>query len=756
MLRDVYYGYNINITNTVSTKTDQLQIRNMYDTTKLSSNEKGIVSKSYSYVNLKENKREVLRSPPAGPIKEYTKCLHCVQQGPLYHLESCPGPYVDEVLTYEGILFYQDKIKETEIVLQEDSDIYYRDLFPYRGKQLLESDQYKIAFFPNVLQYKYVTPPVGTDKGFSADHPHGMIITVKVSPNLGVSFKNIPLLSTNTVDTIPHDIFKSIFRNKSIDTSYVTNMNCTVRISDKQNFILDEINDLLHNIQFGEKIYKPAGGVIDIKLEYSKLNISLRINRGSSVQMYFSNKSDKSQTVTREKLEDFKLYMMGKIKFENYLVDKISKKGIKYDKKIMNTLFQDYKTLPATKKTFPPQPSNCMNSISSLDSVTKSSIRRPYPYSFSQGKPPCKGLVLRSGGVLSKSKSSILGNLEYLYEPCTECIIGTCKDKSITFYNDFNFITNLQLDKFLDSTKSIRELSPDEIINSSTSVNESILRHIYYGFPNNKHSDDFKENNNIMEGIESVPILDKDEIYTPSAKFKNIKQEDIMNAVYIPGTQLKNFYGDNTFVRDTRIFEGILSRNKQDLIFIIEHYLKTHLISDKSSNNSDKITPLHMNNIRVIKEELSAGKLQQEINGVFRTIYEIENTEAPFRISNGDIYIWKNNEDVMKYTKFRFKIKKVSDDRVRIHFPESGDIPKVELFNETDLFIPKSQLKKLKDNHIYMFSFNYYIDTTGEFNLIPNQPFSHVDEYDEYLDESYQKNIIDSVYNPLVFSDFSE
>lgn len=754
------------------------------------------ISKSVSYHESNEKKISEARSmPPKGPIHEYTFCIFCKQKGPSYHTENCQGPYDYEAITPEGISFYADKINsvfsedELDDIQQNKEFIFYKDLYQGRGIQLLLSEKYTFSDFSNVVQYKYVV---------SCDS-NEMVVPIKVTPYYGITLRNVPYCDNTKFENFQKTIFEKIihkFAEKpdlkiQKDYTWITNMNGIFKLCE-EGFILnlETVNDQLilpiDELNSYDYIFSDLKGYIGFKYKVKKyknfVKITVQIKRGGSVHLFISYDKD---TIRVSDVINFnflkkqakKIYDILN-RFHNIKIKSQQKLGIKHDAKIMNMSIP-YKILKdefkydtnIEKVTFPPQPSGCQNKgLSGSNRLIKVNIRRPVPFSFSQGISPMRNMTLIDEGIKSNGVK-LKGDRYDLVEPCSQMITGK-ESKLVEIQYSRN--TNIMPNKFKECNFDFREI--DDVINETTSVKNKMLRRAIYGFPNDKFPDDSAAYNKIQDGKEIAPKLlsdkklDKNSISISDTI--TLVQEDINSAVYIPGTQLKNFEGDNTFIRDSRVFTGLIDRSKENLLNIVDHYLQ---LLHMQSNDKE---PIDINDIDMIKKFTSKDKFKclivpyqatfeiindcscyrmsnfiYVINCKTETDFgnltvnfpfeiksrELENLEIQFYqkliiISDDLVFCYsKDNSDILQNQVIQFYVEKNAKlpNTVLLKYPDESELESYLLIDKNLLFVPASHIKKLKENGVYKFYFNYYIDTDGVSKMVPNQPFILLDNFDK-------------------------
>ncbi len=858
-IRDVNYGYNINMNNpkeqdleefynqiTINTKMNKKQTELIHSEPIASS----FIAKSYYYESITKGTRVIKSLPPKGPIRELTMCPYCRKEGPQYHLEDCAGPYNDEILTNEGIEYYSKKIIATydDDELEKLDFIFYKDIFPNRGLQRLLSEQYKVSTFPNVIQLKYITQPVFSGKlqkrdpqsTIGNDHEDGIIIPMKVTKKLGVAAKNIPFYLPETSPTKFSNMIMtklSKWNGNKIEENgtWITDMNCIFKITDDtqclsmkelNTFIKVKINNkkiTVNTVQYTIHGYTFSSytNSINFKILYENMKASVNIKGGGSVHLFLSygTKDDKKwmknefiekeKRHTDKKLDNNKgITMLNTVR--NIIVDLIvsinenekviqEKKiqtSVYYDKKILNTSVPwtvdngNFLYQPNIKSTgsFPPQPESCRNRVPKRTTLTKADVKRPVPFSFSQGKPPMKGLVIMDEGKLSTGKK-LLGGRKRLYEPCCEVIQGNSKGiKGIgnPEYEPDNFVITPK--EMEDMYNSIDEINTDTkefkrrtntYLSYANSTKEKLFRRMLYGFPNNKSPDDTAKKNHVKSGYEEQPILKSDDVYNnkKTKNFKRKKQSDIYSGVYVPGTQLKNFKGNNQLIRDSRRFKGLMDYNDELLKPLLLEMIECYFEKFSTYNESlPSLIPLCDENLPEFLKEVEKGNIKYIITPK-KAVYTIKDTTKGFEFENhffslnieeikldsntvihypitlqnpkeiservndfeqliaidnkNNVYQWYNtlNQDYLQKSILQFKVKeKKNNNLIKITLPEGGDIDEdlVDLFpfdGDKYLFVPTRVQKNLKNDKVYRFAFNFFHDTDGIVKPIPNQPF---------------------------------
>lgn len=729
-IRDVNYGYNINIQN----KKPEISLLNFYENIQL--NEK-FISKGFYQEKLVDGIRIVRSLPPKGPIRLLTMCIYCQQKGPDYHTEHCPGPYNDEILTEEGIETYAEKIvnKFTQEELEKLEYVFYKDIFPNRGIQRLLSEQYKLSTFPNVVQLKYKTETIEakkhTDKEestISNDHENGIIIPLKITKHLGCTAKNVPFF---VEETNPTKFQKMMLQNlkewsgmtiKENENTWITDMNCIFKVTQENQCLhTKNLNIHIKNKINGQQIkindkkftinsytFSSYTNSILFKILYKKMKVSVNIKGGGSIHLFISYGStndfkwmeqyyEKESRGSNKILEQKGIQYLNEIKelittlIDNqYIETKIEQSSVYYDKKILNTSVpwtinnNKFKYQTNIKKTgsFPPQPETCRNRIPKMTSLTKADIKRPVPFSFSQGKPPMKGLALVDEGRLSTG-SKLIGGRKRIYEPCCEVIQG--EDAiieglgKIKYEADTNIIDNDKLKRMKRSIDTIRTNTKDFIkktdsyLASTSSSKEKLFRRMLYGFPNNKVPEDTAKANHIRSGYETKPILKSSQYYdnNETTQYEKILQEDIYSGVYVPGTQLKNFGGNNQLIRDSRKFIGLLKYNDESMKPLLIEIIKCYF--DKFSTWTDNknlrpLIPLCDKNLPSFIEKVSTENMYYIIvpkKAQYKTITVNNDVIAGFEFENYFFLIDHPNEEGLYTQRMTKEIK--SEDHIIRH-----------------------------------------------------------------------------------------
>jgi hypothetical protein len=721
ILRDVYYGYNINQPDVISENKDENKenIFSIYDKADISSAlndsrtaivhpESGyygkIVAKSVAIQNLKEGLREIKTMPPKGPIRELCQCPACGETGPRFHTEICPGPYDNEIFTLDGLKFYTDKITANSDALsslRNNSQLFYRDLFPERGIQKLKSDRLKIAFFPNVVQFKWATSPIINNEHFGNDFLDGMMITIKVSPHKGVNITHIPYYHPETepetfLKTIDKLIMKDIIGISDTSwgiskVSYISHINGIYTVTKNDNIIdLNHVSDkIVSNVNLGIFGYTfssySSSIVFSFPIESNKIILKATINiKLTSVTMFVSfgssaesakhntsfighSKKSLSKPIDIEVLKkimeklkilifnDPKCYIQKKVKRYINEDGKIYNVSLPYNINKSTNLFE---YLPKIKTgNAPPQPDKCRNKVNGMSTLKQSYIKRPYPFSFTVGEAPSIGVTLKDEGVTT-SAVKFLGNRRVLYEPCCDTITGKDYIKSnksdntiskVTIFKNNNIITADEMKTLLNNIDKVSEKPTDitklktdvrQVVMSMDSTKSAMFRRAMYGFPNDIFPEDSTLLNNIESGVEMAPKLNTTDEYNgkPTKDIIKIEQPDIHSGVYVPGTQLKNYGGNNTFVRDHRQYYGLFKYledpAKKPLLFdVIKKYFDKHNIANSN--------PRSLNPIPVTYE-----LLQSRINDWYYIVIPKNSTSTIITIPSSNS---KNNE----YTAFQ-------------------------------------------------------------------------------------------------------
>ena len=108
-------------------------------------------------------------------------------------------------------------------------------------------------------------------------------------------------------------------------------------------------------------------------------------------------------------------------------------------------------------------------------------------------------------------------------------------------------------------------------------------------------------------------------------------------------------------------------------------------------------------------------------------------------------------EDVTKTESIELKIKTTTvKNCIEVYLPDGTRLENVPLIQDKYLFVPKNDIANLKNNRVYTFSINYFVDES-KVGIIPNQPFV-VDDHDSVNnpDLSHTKNVLDTITNPIM------
>lgn len=744
-IKNVYYGGNINIDKNIKID-DETKMGNIFklydkfkidvsmnnDYTKIIQESESLIgkffSKSVSYQNFSKNEANTKHMPPLGPIHEHCQCIICGNVGPQYHKEDCIGPYDFEKVVGYGMNFYSKKIAVTlsqEFIDEKYGEIFYKDIYPNRGIQKIESEIIKSSNFNNVFQVKYC---------MKNSEGEGIVIPVKVTPTYGMTIRNVPYVKDCDFKKLSHMLYSEIIKSydSSIEydnkNSWITNMNASFNLVDETKQIdLDKLFiSIKEKYQPNDLVNSSLKGFISFKYNSDDgiLKKQVIIRRGGSVTVFISYRKTKIEDKTHITYNSIKeecgtVYNIIKDIIGDKIVEKQQKKGILQDQKVMNMSIPydslggneiKYKTNIKTAK-FPPQPSGCQNKgLSDHTSTTKANIRRPHPFSFSQGRPPCGGMVIRGEGVKSTGVKLLGGRLN-LVEPCSEQISGKESGKNIIknvkYSNDTDIITESQFDSMIEykpcNNMEVLLQNIDDYITNTTSTKSKIFRRTMLGFPNNIYPEDSALFNNIEQGVEIVPDLPPGGKITDSkvVNTKSVVQDDINSAVYIPGTQLANYGGNNTFIRDSRCHRGLI-----------------HLFDEKYREAL----------LRCIFNRLDNSYIESE--------FTIDNnTSSDIIYRNAIVYFHViKDKDCPKNTVI---LKDFNNSSIKLIDIKLDGVPK------KCLFVPAKSYSKINDNGIYMFRLNYYVDFDGIYRLIPNQPFILVDSFYSKNKKEYYKQVND-------------
>lgn len=674
--RNIYYGYDLKNSIIMDIEDKVGQLENIYDKINVNcymnedntsiinptSVDGTLISKSIFYQYPNATDRLIKSLPPKGPINEYCMCIYCEREGPQFHTEDCPGPYDEQILTVEGIIFYEDKIKNTftQETLNTLDQVYYRDIFPKRGVQKLISENYTSSNFKNVVQLIYKTV-------------NGSI-PIKIGPNYNIYTKKIPYdlikptdYKKNLLSLLPKT-YKSIkYEEKISDVNCIVDLikeDYTIDLETLNDYFLQnkkiKVNNNTH--KFNDYSFSSYYNFIKAKfiLENNE-KVTIMIRSGGTVTIFLSNiKKFNIQT-----LKNIANGILG-ILTEDMIETKEEQTSAYFDLKILNTAppytiaNKKFKYNSNIKKSgsFPPQPQTCRNRLPKKNVLTKADIKRPVPFSFTYGRAPARYLRVMDEGRLTTG-TRLLGDRDKLYEPCCEAIQGKTCDTikgigKISFYPDTFIITPEKIQKLKVSASNIKITEEKfmkmikSYIANSTSTKEKIFRRLFYGFPNKEFPQDSHRRYHIRKGYETIPVLEKDEYYKgQTTKFTSKKQEDIHSAVYIPGTQLKNYRGNNKLIRDSRKYKGLLQytdEDSKDILFEIIRKYFDKFSTYTEDENLKEIIPLHESNIDEFKKLMGAKKIMYTIVPK-KSILKFEKNELMFYLEN-TVYTldYKNTE----------------------------------------------------------------------------------------------------------------
>lgn len=315
-----------------------------------------------------------------------------------------------------------------------------------------------------------------------------------------------------------------------------------------------------------------------------------------------------------------------------------------------------------------------------------------------------------------------------------------------------------------------------ENINKATERNA--IRRALFGFPNDIFPEDFANKYNIKNEQVIIPTVTKFKI-TGKGKnreaifneqsIKKVQVSDAGSAVYVPGTQFTVFGGDGTLKRDSRIFRGLFDRSKEDLIKILNLYKEKLIIKEESdyyylsSDFVERYISQIVDKEHVIRYILvdqnfkikTIGKNKFIVNdGVDNIdptssnpkILKFENLSNAKSLTN-DIFennkvliivmnITKDNQTTSRLFVYNKNVYKeiVSKDIILKITGNLNLLYTVSTYNTLSdnglvdyehVYITKNIVNKVPSmlNNFFKFSFNYYINVLGNYNLIPNQPF---------------------------------
>lgn len=833
---DLYNNYTIEHINLSEDRTEIFNTK---------SNDKGgIVGKSASYAE-PGGGIKTKHFPPKGPIPHGTYCAFCNAFGPEFHLEDCSGPYDKFYLTEYGITdIYADIILETYTqdqllnILQNDGLIEYRNIINKRGVQVIESTSDKIGNFNNMFCCTYNTKTINDLENFYNTYPEGTNFHIKVSKDLNVSVAKVPIkiINENKIKDIIQKLLRKCTKNNELtldnDKCYISSFDCIYKIfeNSRTRLNLEELYKKITRLDitgFEFHEIKSQNGAIYIHYKSDKYKLKASIKSGGSIEIFLSydeGKKDKKDidyqlfTTISNKIIQF----VDNADFYEVLVSKVL---LKEDSKIMNIAIPyevtngKFKYLHKVQSIqFPPQTgaSDCKNRGMDVASYNGNiDINKPFPFSFS-GEAPCRYKVLTTQGKKIKSGKKLLGNREFLYEPCCHKLIGTLpknisnmltlRDFNVYTRNDIKFIKNKLVnvtdtpDQLKDKYKNII----DSITGSKTK--NDLIRKTIFGFPNNIFPEDSVDFNDVKSGIEVVPDLGSSQDMTKQEisidQTKQVTQPDIHSSIYVPGTQLHNYKGDNTFKRDSRIFKGLIDfanetkYNKNILIDLVKKTLlknnlditlkvTNHLIPVNGINLLDDIT---INYFIIVPNECYRTEETNPKTGdkydYFKNMYtdekyiiglrkqgeqEYKYTNYPKSVdgynipiknvndysmeklietyfdklidnklimitSEQKLYNWYQNIEVecAKTDYIYLKVEKdvtVPDNTlIKLKFPggneylnqDNSGLSMYTYKNKDYMFIPKVLVKKLENNVVYKFAFNYYI-INGNVNLMKFQ-----------------------------------
>lgn len=801
-ITNVFYGCIIN----KNSESDTVKLHSLFET--LKKNLEIQVSDDYTTVTYPEDIHDKFISvgysynygnsmffgilPPKGPIPLYTTCALCNHRGPQYHNTSCEGS--DFFLIINDNEQFKDKIKEKFPEGNNGNDILYKDLFPPRGIQMLETNKISRLNFPNVMELKYMT---------STDN----VIVLKISKDMKLSIINVPYDYEQSFDKFSRSMYSKLaglsglvdrlpsfdprnnrissikgmfkyLREDQVFNMYETNEGIlkqfTAKIGNQPSFLINKISYAKIDYSYNSSI-----DTITMKFVLEKdLKATVMIRNGGSVQMFVSfHREDSNKILTFELLESIRDIIVFVLNKTSVVLEKTKFKGLLYDTKIMNTyvVSDEYSE---TRNT-PPQPNVCRNQL--MANLKTSYVRRPVPFSFSLHKQSMKGLVLEEQGVQANNSDLTINN-KSLYVPCCTTLTGAYKETAKTLKLKFEQYSRpsiadiyKSLDKFLDksSDKSLSEtdlkIKVDDSIKRLTSTKQTMFRRLMYGFPNDIFEEDRPIRNNVIaEG-------------TLSDKFCG---------VYVPGTQPIKFGGNGTMVRDSRVFKGLFDiKDPKILLEIVKMYCET-----KIKTFSEKLTPIHRGNVgEFLKNKHKMKFLYIPSSAVlvddgfmdsdgekylsssaksFDTLKYSDFLENPdglqmvafFKNENKNenenkIYYWYNeiSDDCMKYATITLRVGSKDKNIIEILTPDSEKIPFVDLYKDKYLFVPAS-VSKIVTEKAYRFVFNHFLDESKT-GIIPNQPFLFDDtspnsgsapESGEFVSDK-----LNVVFNSVDVSDFS-
>lgn len=807
------------------------------------------------------NIREVFNMPPKGPILLFTECPYCNNIGPQYHEVECKGPYDHLILTEDGINHWADnirqKIESGEIEIDEDTGLFYKDLFPPTGILKMESEKNYTPGFDNMIEMKFRTQPFLSGKRYRNMHTNGINVTVRLGKKGELTITSCPYFTDNedTDETYYETLLTKILNDKNDILKNSSKKSKSDPIQEDKYFIssLNGIFDLNTNEWF-KKNSTEKGKVLNLETYKTQMflgqlymyfnllkegdfwiknptydsvykslrcsfnafdmyKISIDIKESGIVRIFISyiktnpnyqnfrkdpgmfeefemndyreitNKLSNNETIKYQKINHKLFIIVCQVLLfdihtlfrsthyrEDIFKDNVTVVSYLNANKIQNTALDytltdsgeiKYNIGKNIKSPFPPQPQKCRNSI------PKKLFQRPVPFSFG-GNAPTRNSVIRSEGVESNAKV-LIGNRKVLIEPCCEKVKGknpTGRYKDMKFSSG-DVITQERLEEMEESlNETVGTISKEQLlqyllesIGQTTSVKHKMLRRIIYGFPNNKFQEDFASNNFIAEGYEYIPDVDKNTKidFNRSYPTKRVFQDDIACSVYIPGTQLTNYGGNNTFIRDSRKFVGLISlmdskynenEVKEYLKNCIKNFLITHQSSDintfpmplTSSRFNDMVTEgfkyLTLDdkcdipviriatNINLIEEiELQDGtvisrqqfkdytntnELKKELS-LSSIVYFIDIHENLYRwfLGINHYYMGKLTIDL------KVGIDNDHPNMIRLFYPNTNTSIRSDILNlqgDTNdyLIVLLSDRKKMSNNKVYRFGFNYY------------------------------------------------
>lgn len=704
-------GYIINF----NPKTGAQTLKDLYVSIEL---DEYVVKKSYSYRNIKKGESETFHDPPIGGIPQGTHCPHCVTPDGINHDRACPGPYNEYIISAgeaEGRLYSEFNARPGPESIAP-VNVYTGNMANMIQVTLKVDDYYVAAKISNVNTIVMNNVNTGT-----------------------YDFQEIKRIVANTLgEVVTYKQTNGSMLDRVCGDGYRLDVNAMKRLYDENR----------GDRTFAGKTVEFYRGKMSIKVMG---DYTIVFNAGGSIQMYFRNitPADRVNDIAGEIFE----FMGGRDLC-------YAEKGFEMDPKIVyNTMFKRLKNGKPPKNK-PAQPSNSCKNANATQTYP-----RPYPFSFSEGKPSSRGFITRPEGAkvvdaaLLKAASEENGEREYRV-PCTGRAL-----KMLAVHELYPGIS-LPSNTPKPSVQPPRQVSMESIqqaigvmasVESANSeINKKHIRAAMYGFPNEIDGAD-------IDG-----------------------SEDLASAVYMYDTRPTEYGGSGRLIKDSRKFSGLFDLNREQLLEVLVQCAATVTVIQPMP----VFTPVPVEGAAftafipsgstfVTTEEGRAG--YDTPDGRFIQIDHIAR-KTPFRapresdsgpvpaghfpvyVNSGRSFtesiIYQTYDSVAEYMRevmtsrvFRFKVTRKKAmykiqhaDGTEIDQDFLREILSAELNGETGHVVDtKTNLDAIfgKAKTVVMdFMINYTTDNTGKMSIIPNKPFVPLFQK---VDFDHTRELVDSL-----------